>query len=133
MNEKQSTIGVDISSYQADVDVKYYGDKEINPPLKEDVIREFFIYLNTLEKHYEIKPMIYTRSDIHEKYLKGSFDSYPYWISSSYTPIQWNYNGDWYIWQYLNRGILDGCKGGEKYIDLNVLNKKYILQQLIVK
>lgn len=58
--------------------------------------------------------MIYTRPDIHEKYLKGSFDSYPYWISSLYTPIQWNYNGDWYIWQYLNRGVLDGYKGGEK-------------------
>ena len=41
------------------------------------------------------------------------------WISSFYTPLSWNYHGDWYIWQYLNRGTLEGYSGGEKYIDLN--------------
>ena len=115
------------------VDVEYYGDKEINPPKKQDVIRELSSYLNALEKQYDVKPMIYTRSDIYDKYLKGTFDSYPYWISSLYTPIRWKYNGDWYIWQYLNVGELQGYQGGEKYIDLNVLNKNKSLEELIVK
>lgn len=115
------------------VDVEYYGDKEINPPKKQDVIRELSSYLNALEKQYGVKPMIYTRSDIYDKYLKGTFDSYPYWISSLYTPIRWKYNGDWYIWQYLSVGELQGYQGGEKYIDLNVLNKSKTLEELIVK
>ena len=115
------------------VDVEYYGDKEQNPPRKEDVVKELSVYLDALETQYGVKPMIYTRSDIYDKYLKGTFDSYPYWISSLYTPLKWNYHGDWYIWQYLNRGILEGYEGGEKYIDLNVLNKSKDLNELIVK
>ena len=115
------------------VDVEYYGDKEQNPPLKEDVVRELTVYLNAMEQQYGVKPMIYTRSDIYEKYLKGTFDGYPFWISSLYTPISWNYHGEWQIWQYLGRGVLEGYEGGEKYIDLNVLNKDICLDALTVK
>lgn len=114
------------------VDVEYYGDKEDNPPLKEDVVRELVAYLDALEVHYGVKPLIYTRSDIYDSYLAGEFDSYPYWISSLYTPLSWNYHGDWYLWQYLNRGILEGYEGGEAYIDLNVLNEEKDLRELIV-
>lgn len=115
------------------VDVEYYGDKEENPPEKEDVIRELTDFLNALEAHYGVKPMIYTRSDIYDKYLDGSFGEYKMWISSLYTPLRWNYKGDWYIWQYLNTGTLEGYTGGEKFIDLNVLNKNKDLNDLIVK
>ena len=64
------------------VDVEYYGDKEENPPAKEDVVRELRIYLEILEETYGVKPLIYTRSDIYEKYLKGEFDEYKKWMSS---------------------------------------------------
>ena len=115
------------------VDLEYYGDKEENPPAKEDVIRELTAFLNALEARYGIKPVIYTRPDIYEKYLEGFTGEYKMWISSLYTPLRWNYKGDWYIWQYLNRGILEGYSGGEKYIDLNVLNKEKDLNDLIIK
>ena len=115
------------------VDVEYYGDKEENPPEKEDVIRELRIYLEILEDEYGVKPLIYTRSDIYDKYLKGEFDEYKKWMSSLYTPLSWNYKDDWYIWQYLNRGKLEGYTGGEVYIDLNVLNKEKELDDLIIE
>ena len=115
------------------VDVEYYGDKEENPPAKEDVVRELTDFLNALEAQYGVKPMIYTRPDLYEKYLADSFAEYKIWMSSLYTPLKWNYKGDWYIWQYLNRGELEGCTGGEKYIDLNILNKDKNLDDLIVK
>ena len=115
------------------VDVEYYGDKEENPPPREDVVRELSVFLDALEAQYGVRPMIYTRSDIYEAYLAETFDSYPFWISSLYTPISWNYHGDWYLWQYLNRGVLEGYEGGEKYIDLNVLNKEKTLEQLVVQ
>ena len=127
-------VGTDLTGRLLPVaDVEYYGDKEENPPLKEDVIRELTSFLDALEMQYGVKPMIYTRPDIYKKYLVGTFDSYPFWISSLYTPIKWKYRGDWYLWQYLNRGILEGYEGGEKYIDLNVLNKDKNLEQLIVQ
>ena len=115
------------------VDVEYYGDKEDNPPDKDELRQELQEFLDCLEEHYGVKPMIYTRSDIYKTYLAGTFDSYPFWISSLYTPLSWNYHGDWYLWQYLNRGVLEGYEGGEQYIDLNVLNKEKNLEQLIVQ
>ena len=129
-----NTVGPDMEGRLLPVvDVEYYGDKEQNPPEKDDVIRELRIYLEMIEEEYGIKPLIYTRSDIYDKYLKGEFDEYRKWISSLYTPISWNYKDDWYIWQYLNRGELEGYTGGEKYIDLNVLNKDKALEDLIVE
>lgn len=129
-----NTVGDDIKGRLVPVvDVEYYGDKEKNPPAKEDVVRELTAFLNAVEEHYGIKPMIYTRSAIYDKYLEGINENYKMWMSSLYTPLSWNYKGDWYIWQYFNRGKLEGYSGGEKYIDTNVLNKEKDLNELIVK
>lgn len=128
------TVGPDLSGRLLPaVDVEYYGDKEENPPEKEDVIRELRIFLEILEEEYGVKPLIYTRPDLYETYLKGEFDDYRKWISSLYTPLSWNYKDDWDIWQYLNRGKLEGYTGGETYIDLNVLNKEKELEDLIIE
>ena len=128
------TVGTDLKGRLLPaVDVEYYGNKEKNPPEKEDVVRELRIYLEMLEEEYGVKPLIYTRSDIYEKYLKGEFDEYKKWMSSIYTPLSWNYKDDWYIWQYLNRGKLEGYTGGEMSIDLNVLNKEKELDDLIIE
>ena len=115
------------------VDVEYYGDKEQNPPEKTDVVRELRIFLGMLEKEYGVKPRIYTGSDIYEKYLKRELDGHKKWMSSLYTPLSWNYKEDWYIWQYLNRGELEGYSGGEKYIDLNILNPDKNIEDLIIR
>ena len=129
-----NTVGSDMKERLLPaVDVEYYGNKEEFPPEKEDVVRELNAFLNRVEEEYGVKPLIYTRSDIYKKYLKEEFDGYKKWISSLYSPLSWNYKDDWYIWQYLNRGELEGYTGGEKYIDLNVLNKEKQLEELIVR
>ena len=129
-----NTVGKDLKGRMLPVvDVEYYGDKKENPPAKEDVIRELTAYIDAVEAQYGIEPMIYTGADIYGKYLEGFSNEYKMWISSLYTPLSWNYNEDWYIWQYLNRGTLEGYSGGEKYIDLNVLNKEKDLNDLIIK
>lgn len=129
-----NTVGPDLKGRLLPaVDVEYYGDKEENPPEKSDVIRELRTFLEIVEEEYGVSPIIYTRSDVYEKYLKGEFDDYKKWISSLYTPLSWNYKGDWYIWQYLNRGELEGYTGGEKYIDLNILNRDKCIEDLIIE
>ncbi len=129
-----NTVGDDLNGRLLPVvDVEYYGDKEENPPAKEDVIRELTVFLNALEAKYGARPIIYTRSDIYYRYLEGFSEEYKMWISSLYTPLGWNYKEDWYIWQYLNRGVLEGYTGGEQYIDLNILNKEKDLDDLIIK
>lgn len=128
------TVGDDLKGRLLPVvDVEYYGDKKENPPEKKDVVRELTVFLNALEDKYGTEPMIYTGAEIYDKYLKDFSGEYKMWISSLYTPLSWNYKDDWYIWQYLNRGTLEGYSGGEKYIDLNVLNPEKDINDLVVK
>ena len=115
------------------VDVEYYGNIHVDPPAKEDVVRELQDYLDTLEAEYGVKPMIYTEPKINEKYLKGTFDAYPKWLRSVYYPLWFEAGDDWYIWQYSDRGELDGYDDSQRFIDLNVLNRKITLDTITVK
>ncbi len=77
------TVGDDLKGrLLPTVDVEYYGDKKENPPAKDDVVRELTVFLQALEAHYGTKPMIYTGSEIYEKYLQDFSGTYKMWISS---------------------------------------------------
>ena len=137
VQEDSSTSGVDISSYQADVDMARLKEQHIGfvyiKATEGSSHQDDLFAVNWKNAQYGVKPMIYTRSDLYETYLEETFTAYKMWISSLYTQLKWNYKGDWYVWQYLNRGVLEGYSGGEKYIDLNVLNKEKSLDDLIVR
>jgi lysozyme len=129
-----NVMGTDLSGRLVPaVGVEYYGDKEQNPPNKDDVVRELRDFLDSVEGSCGVRPMIYTRPDVYDKYLAGTFDGYKIWMSSLYSPIDWNYHGDWYIWQYLNRGVLEGYNGDERFIDLDVLNRNRSVSDLLVE
>ncbi|MBQ3384587.1 MAG: hypothetical protein IJG59_05170 [Erysipelotrichaceae bacterium] len=115
------------------VDVEFYGDKNENPPAKENVRRELKVYLDILEERYGVKPMIYCAKPIGEDYIKDAFGEYPLWVRSVYYPAWFEFGNKWTMWQYQDTGILDGYSGGEKYIDLNVLNRNVSLEDIMVK
>ena len=114
------------------VDLEFYGNKRLNPPEKEDVIRELQLYLDILERRYGVKAMIYASQEIWDKYLEGGFDDYPLWVRNVYYPISVSHGDDWAIWQYRDTGMLEGYSGGEKYIDMNVLNNSVSLSDLMI-
>lgn len=101
------------------VDVEYYGDKEVHPPEKEPVVKELREYLQALEEHYQVKPVIYTTYKVYRRYLEGEFEEYPLWIRNVYYPPDVDLRGKWQFWQYTDRAVLKGYEGTEKYIDLN--------------
>lgn len=115
------------------VDVEFYGNYHIDPPAKEDLIRELQDYLDALEAEYGVKAMIYTDKKINDKYLKGTFDEYPKWLRNVYYPLSLEAGNDWYMWQFTDRGELDGYSGHERYIDLDVLNRNITLEMITVK
>ena len=39
-------------------------------------------WLRIIEKHYGVKPIVYTGRHFYEKHLKGSIDAYPLWVAS---------------------------------------------------
>ena len=115
------------------VGVEYYQENTEQLPPREVIIRELKSFLNTLESAYGVKPIIYSEQNIYDQYLKDDFTSYPKWMRNVFYPLDWGYRDSWSIWQYSDRGILNGYHGDEKYIDLDVLSSNISLENLKVK
>lgn len=100
------------------VDVEFYGNKEADPPAPEQVRPQLQAYLDAVEEAYGLRPVIYATNESWELYVKGQFDDYPLWIRDIWGKPQSGV--DWTLWQYTNRGRLQGFSGEEPYVDLNV-------------
>lgn len=86
------------------------------PP--EIMLEEARIWLQRVEQHLKIKPIIYTNQHFYEKYLAGRFDNYPLWVArySDERPDLTNGRA-WDFWQYSNKGCVHGIS---KMVDLNI-------------
>lgn len=73
--------------------------------------------IEILEKHYGVKPIIYTSYKFRKHYLNNpAFDRYRLWIAQ-YRIEKPENDMDWSIWQFTDRGHLEGIRGN---VDLNV-------------
>lgn len=76
-------------------------------------------WLSLVEKHYGVKPILYTYYSFKMQYLNDViFDSYPYWIAH-YGVNEVAYKGSWTFWQFTEKGEVSGIKGP---VDLNVFH-----------
>lgn len=80
--------------------------------------KELKKFIETIEKHYGVKPIIYTNKKFHDRYIENHFDDYPLWIAR-YDVSDPGINKEWIIWQFSEDGRLPGIK--EK-VDINVFN-----------
>lgn len=79
-------------------------------------------WLRLVEKHYHVKPIIYTYYKFKMDYLNDSvFNEYPYWIAHYYVD-KVQYKGKWKFWQHTDCGRLPGIKG---YVDFDIYNGSY--------
>lgn len=104
------------------IDFEFYGDKSDNPPSKESVTKELNDLISALESYYGLSPIIYATSATYKMYLETDFSKYDIWIRDIISEPELSDGRDWTFWQYTNRDRLDGYKGPEKYIDMNVFN-----------
>lgn len=102
------------------IDLEFYGDKEQNPPDREDVTRELNAFIGKIEEHYGMKPIIYATEKSYKMYLSGDYEDCDIWIRDVIFSPSLSDGRDWTFWQYTNRARLDGYYGDEKYIDINV-------------
>lgn len=102
------------------IDVEFYGDKEKNPPPKEEVVIQLRKLLEMLEECYQVKPIIYTTYSAYQHYIRDEFTGYPLWIRNVYYQPFLMSGETWSFWQYTDTAVLDGYQGSEKYIDMNV-------------
>ena len=100
------------------LDVEHKPKEQTDEEFKESVL----LWLNMVESHYGVKPVIYTYYKFKTKYLSDSvFDSYPYWIAHYYVE-KVEYTGAWKFWQHTDVGKLPGIKG---YVDFDIYNGSY--------
>ncbi|HEV7349816.1 glycoside hydrolase family 25 protein [Telluribacter sp.] len=76
-------------------------------------------WLTLIEKHYGVRPIIYTNEHFYLKYIAGNFNDYPLWLAGySRTHLgDLADNSQVLFWQHSEKGWVDGVKG---YVDFNV-------------
>ncbi len=70
------------------------------------------LFLNALEAHYGIKPIIYTGKNFANQYLTD-FGDYPLWLAEyqvkqPQVPVGWSH---WTFWQWSQSGTVSGVEG----------------------
>ena len=95
-------------------------DVEEFPPTtmdKRNWKKEILDWLQAVEQHYHVKPIIYTGYRYKLDYLNDKvFDQYPLWIAHYYVD-QLQYKGKWMFWQHTDAGHVPGIKGE---VDINL-------------
>jgi lysozyme len=98
------------------VDIEYSNGKSA-----KKICEGLKLFLVRLEKHYSVKPIIYTNIHFYNSNLKGNFDNYPLWIAGYFDHDRF-YNEfitPWHFWQHSESGKVDGIRGK---VDFNVFN-----------
>ena len=81
-------------------------------------------WLEAVEAHYKMKPIIYTGEKYYDDFLKEEFSDYLFWIAN-YNFYREKIKDDWLFWQFTEKGTVPGIKGN---VDVNIYNGD--LQQL---
>jgi lysozyme len=85
---------------------------------REDLNKNARLWLETVEKHYGRKPIVYTSDSFARDILSPDITgNYPMWIAR-YNRKQPRFQ-DWTMWQFTDQAIVYGANGG--YVDLSVI------------
>ncbi len=83
----------------------------------EEMRKEVKTWLDVVENHYGIKPVIYTNISFYQKYFSEGFEEYPLWIAHYLQPDKPRINNKWIFWQHSESGRVNGIKAA---VDFNV-------------
>ena len=86
-------------------------------------------WLDIVEAHYKIKPIIYTGERYYEDFLKEEFSEYSFWIAN-YNFFEENIKDDWLFWQFTEKASVVGIY---ENVDLNIFNGTPIMLKQFTK
>ena len=75
-------------------------------------------WLNAVEAHYKVKPIIYTGEKYYDDFLKEDFSDYLFWIAN-YNFYREKIGEDWLFWQFTEKASVSGIQGN---VDFNIFN-----------
>lgn len=94
--------------------------KRVMEQQHDKVIKMAKKWLREVEKHYGVKPIIYTYNNYYLKYMKGhGLDGYDYWIARYGAEPSARH---WEIWQLTDKGRCDGINHA---VDIDIFNGTY--------
>lgn len=73
-------------------------------------------WLEKVEKHYKVKPIIYSGESYYNDFLEDEFSEYTFWIAN-YNFWKKEIDDDWLLWQFTEKAQVTGIKG---LVDVNV-------------
>ena len=76
-------------------------------------------WLQKVEEHYKVRPILYTNIYFYNKYLRGNFDAYPLWIAHYLQPDKPRIDIKWAFWQHSESGRVNGIRTA---VDFNVFS-----------
>jgi lysozyme len=83
---------------------------------QEQFIQNVKLWMDKVEKHYGIQPILYSGQSFHEDFLAQHFPNHYLWIAN-YSFFKEAMHPDWHIWQFSEKGYVSGIK---THVDLNV-------------
>lgn len=103
-------------------------DKKVMERDHAKVLKMAKEWLIQVERHYGVKPIIYTYNNYYIDYLKGhGFDDYDFWIARYGAEPSARH---WEIWQFTEKGV---CKGINHAVDIDLFKGNYTDLQQYVK
>ncbi|KAF2513579.1 glycoside hydrolase family 25 protein [Flavobacterium foetidum] len=75
-------------------------------------------WLLKVEKHYQVRPIIYSGERYYSDFLKEEFGDYLFWIAN-YNFYREKIEDDWLFWQFTEKASLPGIK---HRVDVNIYN-----------
>lgn len=75
-------------------------------------------WLSIVEKHYGVRPIIYSGESFYTDFLEEEFEGYDLWIAN-YSFFDDEIRKEWLIWQFTDKGTVKGIKGN---VDVDIYN-----------
>ncbi|HMK06842.1 MAG TPA: glycoside hydrolase family 25 protein [Flavobacterium sp.] len=75
-------------------------------------------WLEIVDAHYKVKPIIYTGEKYYNEFLKDEFSEYTFWIAN-YNFFEENIKDEWLFWQFTQKASIPGL---HCIVDLNIYN-----------
>ncbi len=86
----------------------------------DKVCRMALQWLKAVERHYGVKPIVYTYENYYKEYLHGKgFDDYDFWIARYGAEPSARH---WEIWQLTDKGV---CTGIRHKVDIDLFRGSY--------
>ncbi len=76
-------------------------------------------FLDAIERHYGVKPIIYTGADFYKINLGDDFADYPLWVAHYIQKNKPRIDREWVFWQHSEKGRVNGITSA---VDFNVFN-----------